>query len=109
MDSKIAFLVNFGFAWFLVALAVAGYFLTLKRMGEKWVFWIILAVAWGFFGIAETLLVTGLIVSVSYINTIRLSSFVLVIASLVLLFLKLASLKRAARLPAKNITDNKQS
>jgi len=109
MDPRIAFMVNFVFAWFLVALAVAGYFLTLKRMGEKWVFWIILAVAWGFFGIAETLLVTGVIVSVSYINTIRLSSFVLVIASLVLLFLKLAALKRAARLPVKSLTNGKKS
>lgn len=109
MDSRITFLVNFGFAWFLVALAVAGYFLTLKRMGEKWVFWIILAVAWGFFGIAETLLVTGVIVSVSYINTIRLSSFVLVVASLVLLFIKLTSLRRGSRSPVKSLTNNKDS
>ncbi len=109
MEPKITFIVNFFFAWFLVALAVAGYFLTLKRMGEKWIFWIILAVAWGFFGIAETLLVTGVIVSDSYLTTIRLSSFVLVIASLVLLFLKLASLRRAAKLAVKSLTNDKHS
>jgi hypothetical protein len=42
MDTPVSYLVNCGFGWFIALLAIAGYFLTLRRMGEKWLFWIIL-------------------------------------------------------------------
>ncbi len=58
MDVPISYLVNFGFAWVIVLLAIAGYFLTIKRMGEKWLFWIILATGWAFFAIDYTLLIS---------------------------------------------------
>ena len=94
MDIPVSYLVNCGFAWFIVLLAIAGYFLTLRRMGEKWLFWIVLAIGWAFFAIAHTLLITGVSASVPYLTAIWLSSYVLVIASLVLLFIRLTKVKQ---------------
>ncbi len=91
MDGTVTDLVNMGFGWFIVLLAVVGYFLTLRRMGERWNFWIILASGWMFFALAETLVIAGVPAGVPYLIGIWLSSFVLVIASLVMLFLKLTT------------------
>jgi hypothetical protein len=86
--------VNCGFAWFIVLLAIAGYFLTLKRMGEKWVFWVVLAVGWAFFAAAHTLVITGVSAGVPYLIAMWLSSYVLVAFSLALLFIKLTRVKQ---------------
>ncbi len=94
MEIPVSYLVNCGFAWFIVMLAVAGYFLTLKRIGQRWTFWIVLAVGWAFFATAHTLLVSGVSASVPYLTAIWLSSYVLVVASLALLFVKLTKLKQ---------------
>ena len=94
MDVPVSYLVNFGFAWFLVVLAITGYFLTLRRVVEKWPFWIVLATGWAFFAMAHTLLISGVSASVPYLVGIWLSSYVLVIASLVMLFLRLTRVKQ---------------
>jgi hypothetical protein len=93
MEIPISYWVNCGFGWFIVLLAIAGYFLTLKRMRERWSFWIVLAVGWAFFATAQTLLVAGVSASVPYLAAIWLSSFVLVISALVTLFIKLTNNK----------------
>ena len=54
MSSTVSHAVNCGLAWFIVAMAVAGYFITLKKMGERWMFWIILSCGWGLFAVAQT-------------------------------------------------------
>lgn len=94
MDVPASYFVNCGFGWLIVVLAIGGYFLTLRRMREKWFFWVILAIGWAFFAIAQTLLVTGVSAGVPYLTAIWLSSYVLVIASLVLLFIKLTKVKQ---------------
>jgi hypothetical protein len=94
MEIPVSYLVNCGFAWFIVLLAVAGYFLTLKRMGERWLFWIVLAVGWTFFAVAQTLLVTGISASMPYLTAIWLSSYILVVASLAILFMTLTKVKQ---------------
>ncbi len=94
MDVPISYLVNFVFAWVIVLLAITGYFLTIKRMGQKWPFWIILATGWAFFAIAYTLLISGVQAGAPYLVAIWLSSYILVIASLVVLFLKLSTMKK---------------
>ena len=94
MEIPVSNLVNCGFAWFIVLLAVTGYFLTLRRMGQRWLFWIVLAVGWAFFAVAHTLLVAGVSASTPYLTAIWLSSYVLVVISLALLFLKLTSVKQ---------------
>ncbi len=93
MDAPISYLVNVGFGWLIVLLSVIGYFLTRRRTGEKWLFWIVLAVGWSFFAIAQTLLVTGAQTGAPYLIAIWFSSYVLVIASMVLLFVKLVKVK----------------
>jgi len=87
--------VNCGFSWFIVLLAIAGYFLTLKRTGERWVFWVILAVGWGFFAAANTLVIIGVMLGTPYMIAMWLSSYVLVAISMALLFLRLLRLNRA--------------
>ena len=94
MDVPVSYWVNFGFGWLIVLLAIAGYLLTLRRMGEKWLFWIILAVGWAFFAIAQTLLITGVQAGVPYLVAIWLSSYVLVITSMILLFIRLTRVKQ---------------
>ena len=89
MNNLIPNLVNCAFAWFIVVLAVVGYFLTIKRMGEKWAFWIVLGIGWAFFAIAYTLVLAGVPASVPYLIAIWLSSYILVAFSLALLFIRL--------------------
>jgi len=91
MAIPVSYWVNCGFGWFIVLLAIAGYILTLRRMGERWSFWITLAAGWAFFAVAQTLLIAGVPAGVPYLAAIWLSSFVLVIASLVMLFVKLTA------------------
>lgn len=93
MDISVSYLVNCGFAWFIVLLAIGGYFLTLRRMREKWPFWIVLAIGWAFFAVVQTLLVIGFSAGTWYLIAVWLSSYVLVITSLVLLFTKLTRVK----------------
>lgn len=89
MSSTVFHAVNCGFAWFLVVLAVAGYFITLKKMGERWMFWIVLACGWGLFAVAQTVVLAGNIENSFFVSALWISSFVLVICSLVLVFFKL--------------------
>ena len=89
MDIPVSYFVNFGFAWLLVLLAIVGYFLTLKRTGEKWIFWIILATGWALLATSYTLLIAGVPAGMGYLIAIWISSYVLVMASLILLFIKL--------------------
>ena len=94
MEVPVSYIVNCGFAWFIVLLAVVGYWLTLRKMKEKWTFWIILAVGWAFFAVAYTLLLSGVSASMPYLTAIWLSSYVLVVTSLALLFIKLTKAKQ---------------
>jgi len=94
MEIPVSNLVNCGFAWFIVLLAVAGYFLTLRRMGQRWAFWIVLAVGWAFFAVAHTLLISGVPASTPYLTAIWLSSYVLVVMSLAILFVTLTKVKQ---------------
>ena len=94
MNTSVSYIVNCGFAWFIVLLAIAGYFLTLQRMGEKWIFWIVLGVGWGFFAIANTLLAVGVTAGMPVLVAIWLSSYVLVVMSMALLFIKLTHAKQ---------------
>ena len=96
MSSTVSHAINCGLAWFIVALAVGGYFITLKRIGERWMFWIILSCGWGLFAVAHTVVLIGNIDNSSFISALWISSFVLVVCSLVLIFLKLIKNKQQA-------------
>ena len=93
MEINITNIINCCFGWILVAFAMTGYFLTLKNRGEKWQFWGILAVGWGFFALAQTLILIGVPAGEMYLVVIWLLSYMLVITSMILLFLKLVKFK----------------
>jgi len=95
MNNSVSYIVNCSFAWFIVALAVVGYFLTLRRMGEKWLFWIVLGVGWGFFALANTLLAAGVSAGMPVLVAIWLCSYVLVVTSMALLFIKLTHIRQS--------------
>ena len=86
--------VNCGFAWLIVACSVAGYLLTLKRLRERWALWPILGLGWTLLAIANTLLLTGVAMAWEQLVALWLSSYILVAASLLLLFLKLVRIVR---------------
>lgn len=93
IGESVSNVVNCGFGWFIVVLAIVGYFLTLRRMGERWPFWILLALGWAFFAMAHTLIIGGVSSGVPYLIGMWLSSYVLVAMSLVLLFIRLTRVK----------------
>jgi len=82
-------IINCCFGWVLVILALVGGYLTWKRIGERWAFWNVLAVGWAFFAVSHTLLLAGAEAGSFFMMGIWLSSYIIVIASLVLLFIKL--------------------
>ena len=94
MSVPVSYLMNCIFAWFIVLLAIIGYFLTLRKMGERWPFWIILATGWALFAIPNTILIVGNGEATSFLFAVWLSSYILVMASLVLLFIRLAKIQQ---------------
>jgi len=94
VDATVSYLVNCIFAWIIVLLSIAGYFLTIRRIGEKWIFWVVLATGWAFFAIVNTVLVAGASPGSPFLIAVWLSSYVLVIVSLVLLFVQLIKINR---------------
>ena len=91
MDISTSQIVNIVFSWLIVLLAIVGYVLTFRRMGERWLFWILLATGWALFAISHNFAMTD--VNTAYLYAIWLSSYVLIMTSLVLLFLKLIRLR----------------
>ena len=88
MNFQLHYLINSVLCWSIVLMAILGYFLTLKRTGQKWVFWVVLAAGWALLAISNSLVAFGNTQGSSYLLGMWLSSYVLVIASLVLLFAK---------------------
>ena len=97
MDTPVIYAVNSGFTWLIVAMSVVGYGVTIKRIGQKWSLWIVLATGWTLLAIINTLLAVGVPIGKTETNAIWLSSFILVMASLLMLFLKLIQISRSRR------------
>jgi hypothetical protein len=97
MNEIIVYIINCAFCWSIVGLAVAGYLLTVKRVRERWMFWIVLAASWSLLAILETVMACGIDLGRIQITAIWLSSFLLVMASLLLLFLKFVQMKAKTR------------
>ena len=93
MNTTAINIINCLFTWSIVALAIGGYLITLKRIKERWPFWIVLAVGWGFLATFETLMASGVPIGNLQITTVWLTSYLLVMASLLLLFLKFIQIK----------------
>jgi hypothetical protein len=94
MNETMVFIVNCGFTWLIVLLSIMGYLVTLKRMHQQWPLWFILTIGWAFLAILNTMLVIGIPIARPQVTAIWLSSYLLVMASLLLLFLKLVDLAR---------------
>ena len=93
MNPTMVNILNCVITWSIVALAIGGYFLTLRRIGEKWPFWIILAISWAFLALFETLLASGISMGSLQTTTVWLVSYLLIMASLLLIFLKFIQIK----------------
>ena len=89
MDLQLHYLVNSGLCWLIVFIALAGYLLTLRRLKQRWAFWVILSIGWAFLAVSNSLSALGIGQGTPYPFALWLSSYVLVIASMVLLFNKL--------------------
>ena len=96
MSGSIHGIINCSFAWLIVLLSIAGYVLTVKRMGQGWLFWVVLATGWTLLAIAQTLLLAQPDINRSLVAVLSVMSYVLMVCSLVLIFLKLATLKQAS-------------
>jgi hypothetical protein len=87
-------IVNSIFAWSIVVFSIIGYFLTIKTINERWMFWIVLASGWALFAIAQTIIWASGQNDSPFIWALWLSSYVLIVCSLVLIFLKLVDYKK---------------
>ena len=94
LNSLIVYTVNCGFCWLIVILASGGYLLTVRRLRQKWPLWFVLAFGWLFLAVLNTLLVVGIPMDRTQQTAIWLSSYLLVMASLLLMFLKLADMMK---------------
>jgi hypothetical protein len=92
MDINTRYIIDTIFTWLITGLSIIGYILTIHRLKEKWIMWIILATGWAFLGIENTLLAAGVILSETVTGALGISSYILVMASLLLLFLKFIKL-----------------
>ena len=97
MDSSLTSAVNCALSWLIVALSALGYVLTQKRMGQKWALWFVLGSGWGLIAISNTLLLVGVRLGTTQLQSMWLGSYLLVMASLLLLFLKFIALKGQPR------------
>jgi len=97
MNTAVVDAVNSGVTWLIAAMSVAGYFVTQQRIGQRWPLWVVLATGWALLAIANTMLAAGVPMSWSERVAVWLGSYVLVMASLVLLFLRLVAFKRSSR------------
>ena len=94
MDSTVTCVVNLVFALLIAVFSIAGYVLTMKRTGQRWSLWIVLATGWVILAIPYILFLAGLDLSVAVMAAIWLSSFILIIVSLTLIFLKLMEMMK---------------
>jgi hypothetical protein len=101
MDIPVVYYVNLGFSWFIVLLAIAGYFYISKETGKKWSFWPIIAAGWAMFGISHVLVVSDVSTSEWYMTLLRILGYVLVIAALCTLAVETIASK-AKRKPKKS-------
>lgn len=97
MNAPVVHTVNAGFTWLVVALSILGYVITIRRAGQRWSMWIVMATGWTLLAIPNTLLALGVSVGRSETTAVWLCSYVLVMASLVLIFLRLAAMVRHRR------------
>jgi hypothetical protein len=93
MADQQIFMVNCVLGWTLLCLSVLGYVFTQRRFNERWFAWALLATGWGFFSLAQTFLVVDKALPLVVLITLWLSSYIMVISAIILLFLKLIHLK----------------
>jgi hypothetical protein len=88
-------------------MAGIGYFLTKRRLKQKWTFWMMLFVGWALLALSNSLSALRIGQGTGYALAVWLSSYVIVIASLVLLFLKLIQMiqfrKELPKLPNEEV------
>jgi len=94
MDSTITNVINVVFALLIAVLSIVGYVLTNKRTGQRWSFWIVSATGWTLLSMPHIMLLAEKAMGVSVIAAIWLSSYILIVVSLVLLFLKLLEIMK---------------
>lgn len=87
MDIPAVYYVNVVFAWILMLLSTAGYFVVSRKLGEKWAFWPVFAAAWAMFGISHTLLLAGTSSDAWYIMLLRVLGYMLIVGALLVLML----------------------
>jgi len=93
MDIHMTSLINSALAWVLVIATITGYFVTLRRHGEKLTFWLLLAAGWLCFAVSFTLVSIDASVGARSLVVGILASYVLIMSSLIILFMRLVRVK----------------
>lgn len=77
-----------------VILSIWGYFYIYRKTGKKWNFIPIFAAAWLASAISYILLISGVSADIWYITFIRIVSYVLFLATIIVMIIELARPKR---------------
>jgi hypothetical protein len=86
-------LTNCILGWSISAAALICFIYIRKRFGQSWPGWLVLAGGWALFAGAQTLLLTSMSIQLPVLIGLWLSSYVLIMAAILLLFLKVIRLK----------------
>ncbi len=99
MDFTAVYATRCILSWLITALSMAGYVMTRKRLHEKWPLWAVLGTGWAFLAISNTVVLTGGTLPAPALLALWLSSYVLVFASLTLLFVKFVEMMKKRTTP----------
>jgi hypothetical protein len=87
MSFQLHYVISSGLCWSIALMAAGGYFLTLKRTAQKWPFWWTLCAGWGILAMSNSLIALGITQWTDYLMSIWMSSFVLIVVSMLVLFI----------------------
>jgi hypothetical protein len=109
MAFEVSDLINLGFAWLFVCIAMGGYFFVWRKTGEKISSWVLLAAGWVLLAVLNTLVTVGLTKNIPLSITLSLTSYILVMVSVTLLFLRLTRVIKNAKTQAFNCIDSQNN
>jgi hypothetical protein len=109
VDSDVAHLIILVSGWIVVYIALGGYFFVRRKAGDMLTSWVILAEGCVLFAILYTLVIIGLTRNSPLSNILSIASYVLVMVSIILLFLRLVRTLNSPNIHTFNCIDSQKT
>ncbi len=86
--------LNTIFAWCIVVFSIFGYIFTIRKIGERWMFWLILGSCWFIFAIVLTITGASSQNDSPFVITVWIFSYILIVISIVLIIMRYLDFKK---------------